>query len=207
MKELILIGIAGGSGSGKTTLTSELLNKYGKDKIAVIEQDSYYKDLSHLSLEERRTYNYDHPKAIDISLFQFQLSTLLKGRNINIPIYDFSNHVRLKNTKMIVPLPVIIVEGILVLYFQELLQLMVIKIYIDTPEDIRFKRRFDRDIKERGRTAESIRKQYISTVRPMHEEFVEPSKNSADIILLGQKDQGNIIEQVRLKLDPILNNR
>ena len=207
MKKLILIGIAGGSGSGKTTLTSELLNEYGKDKIAVIEQDSYYKDLSHLSLEERRTYNYDHPKAIDITLFQFQLSTLLKGRNINIPIYDFSNHVRLKNTKMIVPLPVIIVEGILVLYFQELRQLMVIKIYIDTPEDIRFKRRFDRDIKERGRTAESIRKQYISTVRPMHEEFVEPSKNSADIIFLGHKDQGNIIEQVRLKLDPILNNR
>ena len=207
MKELILIGIPGGSGSGKTTLTSELLNEYGKDKIAVIEQDSYYKDLSHLSLEERRTYNYDHPKAIDITLFQFQLSTLLKGRNINIPIYDFSNHVRLKNTKMIVPLPVIIVEGILVLYFQELRQLMVIKIYIDTPEDIRFKRRFDRDIKERGRTAESIRKQYISTVRPMHEEFVEPSKNSADIIILGYKDQGDIIEQVRLKLDPILNNR
>ena len=114
---------------------------------------------------------------------------------------------RLKNTKMIVPLPVIIVEGILVLYFQELRQLMVIKIYIDTPEDIRFKRRFDRDIKERGRTAESIRKQYISTVRPMHEEFVEPSKNSADIIILGHKDQGDIIEQVRLKLDPILNNR
>ena len=207
MKKLILIGIAGGSGSGKTTLTSELLNKYGKDKIAVIEQDSYYKDLSHLSLEERRTYNYDHPKAIDISLFQFQLSTLLKGRNINIPIYDFSNHVRLKNTKIIVPLPVIIVEGILVLYFQELRQLMVIKIYIDTPEDIRFKRRFDRDIKERGRTAESIRKQYISTVRPMHEEFVEPSKNSADIIILGHKDQGDIIEHVRLKLDSILNNR
>ena len=207
MKKLILIGIAGGSGSGKTTLTSELLNEYGKDKIAVIEQDSYYKDLSHLSLEERRTYNYDHPKAIDIALFQFQLSTLLKGRNINIPIYDFSNHVRLKNTKMIVPLPVIIVEGILVLYFQELRQLMVIKIYIDTPEDIRFKRRFDRDIKERGRTAESIRKQYISTVRPMHEEFVEPSKNSADIIILGYKDHGDIIEQVRLKLDPILNNR
>ena len=207
MKKLILIGIAGGSGSGKTTLTSELLNEYGKDKIAVIEQDSYYKDLSHLSLEKRRTYNYDHPKAIDITLFQFQLSTLLKGRNINIPIYDFSNHVRLKNTKMIVPLPVIIVEGILVLYFQELRQLMVIKIYIDTPEDIRFKRRFDRDIKERGRTAESIRKQYISTVRPMHEEFVEPSKNSADIIILGYKDQVDIIEQVRLKLDPILNNR
>ena len=207
MKKLILIGIAGGSGSGKTTLTSELLNEYGKDKIAVIEQDSYYKDLSHLSLEERRTYNYDHPKAIDITLFQFQLSTLLKGRNINIPIYDFSNHVRLKNTKMIVPLPVIIVEGILVLYFQELRQLMVIKIYIDTPEDIRFKRRFDRDIKERGRTAESIRKQYISTVRPMHEEFVEPSKNSADIIILGHKDQEDIIEQVRPKLDSILNNR
>ena len=207
MKKLILIGIAGGSGSGKTTLTSELLNEYGKDKIAVIEQDSYYKDLSHLSLEERRTYNYDHPKAIDISLFQFQLSTLLKGKNINIPIYDFSNHVRLKNTKMIVPLPVIIVEGILVLYFQELRQLMVIKIYIDTPEDIRFKRRFDRDIKERGRTAESIRKQYISTVRPMHEKFVEPSKNSADIIILGHKDQEDIIEQVRPKLDPILNNR
>ena len=207
MKKLILIGIAGGSGSGKTTLTSELLNEYGKDKIAVIEQDSYYKDLSHLALEERRTYNYDHPKAIDITLFQFQLSTLLKGRNINIPIYDFSNHVRLKNTKMIVPLPVIIVEGILVLYFQELRQLMVIKIYIDTPEDIRFKRRFDRDIKERGRTAESIRKQYISTVQPMHEEFVEPSKNSADIIILGHKDKGDIIEQVRSKLDPILNNR
>ena len=207
MKKLILIGIAGGSGSGKTTLTSELLKEYGKNKIAVIEQDSYYKDLSHLTFEERRTYNYDHPNAIDIALFQFQLSALLKGRNINIPIYDFSNHVRLKNTKIIVPFPVIIVEGILVLYFQELRQLMVIKIYIDTPEDIRFKRRFNRDIRERGRTAESIRKQYISTVRPMHEEFVEPSKNSADIIILGHNDQGNTIEQVRSKLDPILKNR
>ena len=207
MKKLILIGIAGGSGSGKTTLTSELLKEYGKNKIAVIEQDSYYKDLSHLTFEERRTYNYDHPNAIDIALFQFQLSTLLKGRNINMPIYDFSNHVRLKNTKIFAPFPVIIVEGILVLYFQELRQLMVIKIYIDTPEDIRFKRRFNRDIRERGRTAESIRKQYISTVRPMHEEFVEPSKNSADIIILGHNDQGNTIEQVRSKLDPILKNR
>ena len=112
MKKLILIGIAGGSGSGKTTLTSELLKEYGKNKIAVIEQDSYYKDLSHLTFEERRTYNYDHPNAIDIALFQFQLSALLKGRNINRPIYDFSNHVRLKNTKIIVPFPVIIVEGI-----------------------------------------------------------------------------------------------
>jgi len=207
VKKLILIGIAGGSCSGKTTLTSKLLKEYGKNKIAVIEQDSYYKDLSHLTFEERRTYNYDHPNAIDIALFQFQLSALLKGRNINRPIYDFSNHVRLKNTKIIVPFPVIIVEGILVLYFQELRQLMVIKIYIDTPEDIRFKRRFNRDIRERGRTAESIRKQYISTVRPMHEEFVEPSKNSADIIILGHNDQGNTIEQVRSKLDPILINR
>jgi len=130
----------------------------------------------------------------------------MNGRNINIPIYDFSQHVRLKNTKMITPFPVIIVEGILVLYFQQLRQLMVIKIYIDTPEDIRFKRRFNRDIKERGRTAESVKKQYISTVRPMHDKFVEPSKNSADIIILGHNNLENAIEQVKSKLDPMLKN-
>ena len=206
MKKCILIGIAGGSGSGKTSLAIKLLKEYGNNKLAVIEQDSYYKNLAHLTFDERAIYNYDHPDAIDIDLFQSQLSTLLNGRNINIPIYDFSQHVRLKNTKMITPFPVIIVEGILVLYFQQLRQLMVIKIYIDTPEDIRFKRRFNRDIKERGRTAESVKKQYISTVRPMHDKFVEPSKNSADIIILGHNNLENAIEQVKSKLDPMLKN-
>ena len=118
MKKCILIGIAGGSGSGKTSLAIKLLKEYGNNKLAVIEQDSYYKNLAHLTFDERAIYNYDHPDAIDIDLFQSQLSTLLNGRNINIPIYDFSQHVRLKNTKMITPFPVIIVEGILVLYFQ-----------------------------------------------------------------------------------------
>ncbi len=206
MKKCILIGIAGGSGSGKTSLAIKLLKEYGNNKLAVIEQDSYYKNLAHLTFDERAIYNYDHPDAIDIDLFQSQLSILLNGRNINIPIYDFSQHVRLKNTKMITPFPVIIVEGILVLYFQQLRQLMVIKIYIDTPEDIRFKRRFNRDIKERGRTAESVKKQYISTVRPMHDKFVEPSKNSADIIILGHNNLENAIEQVKSKLDPMLKN-
>ncbi|SVA20248.1 uncharacterized protein METZ01_LOCUS73102, partial [marine metagenome] len=206
VKKCILIGIAGGSGSGKTSLAIKLLKEYGNNKLAVIEQDSYYKNLAHLTFDERAIYNYDHPDAIDIDLFQSQLSTLLNGRNINIPIYDFSQHVRLKNTKMITPFPVIIVEGILVLYFQQLRQLMVIKIYIDTPEDIRFKRRFNRDIKERGRTAESVKKQYISTVRPMHDKFVEPSKNSADIIILGHNNLENAIEQVKSKLDPMLKN-
>ena len=206
MKKCILIGIAGGSGSGKTSLAIKLLKEYGNNKLAVIEQDSYYKNLAHLTFDERAIYNYDHPDAIDIDLFQSQLSTLLNGRNINIPIYDFSQHVRLKNTKMITPFPVIIIEGILVLYFQQLRQLMVIKIYIDTPEDIRFKRRFNRDIKERGRTAESVKKQYISTVRPMHDKFVEPSKNSADIIILGHNNLENAIEQVKSKLDPMLKN-
>ena len=206
MKKCILIGIAGGSGSGKTSLAIKLLKEYGNNKLAVIEQDSYYKNLAHLTFDERAIYNYDHPDAIDIDLFQSQLSILLNGRNINIPIYDFSQHVRLKNTKMITPFPVIIIEGILVLYFQQLRQLMVIKIYIDTPEDIRFKRRFNRDIKERGRTAESVKKQYISTVRPMHDKFVEPSKNSADIIILGHNNLENAIEQVKSKLDPMLKN-
>jgi|TARA_B100000315_G_scaffold210970_1_gene207536 uridine kinase len=206
VKKCILIGIAGGSGSGKTSLAIKLLKEYGNNKLAVIEQDSYYKNLAHLTFDERAIYNYDHPDAIDIDLFQSQLSILLNGRNINIPIYDFSQHVRLKNTKMITPFPVIIVEGILVLYFQQLRQLMVIKIYIDTPEDIRFKRRFNRDIKERGRTAESVKKQYISTVRPMHDKFVEPSKNSADIIILGHNNLENAIEQVKSKLDPMLKN-
>ena len=206
MKKCILIGIAGGSGSGKTSLAMKLLKEYGNNKLAVIEQDSYYKDLAHLTFDERAIYNYDHPDAIDIDLFQSQLSTLLNGRNIDIPIYDFSQHVRLKKTKMITPFPVIIVEGILVLYFQQLRQLMVIKIYIDTPEDIRFKRRFNRDIKERGRTAESVKKQYISTVHPMHDKFVKPSKNSADIIILGHNNLENAIEQVKSKLDPMLKN-
>ena len=181
----ILIGIAGGTGSGKTSIAKYLLKHFGNDELIVIEQDSYYKDNSNLSMDERNQQNFDHPEAIDIKLFNKQMESLLDGKPVKIPIYDFSNHNRIEEFQLVKPTKIIIVEGILTLYFESLRKLMDIKVFVDVPDKIRFKRRLSRDIKKRGRTLMSVTNQYESTVYPMYKQFVEPSKDFADIVITG----------------------
>ena len=181
----ILIGIAGGTGSGKTSIANHLLKQFGNDELIVIEQDSYYKDNSNLSMDERNQQNFDHPEAIDIELFNKQMQSLLGGKPVKIPIYDFSNHNRVEQLQLVKPTKIIIVEGILTLYFESLRKLMDIKVFVDVPDKIRFKRRLSRDIKKRGRTLMSVTNQYENTVYPMYKQFVEPSKDFADIIITG----------------------
>ena len=181
----ILIGIAGGTGSGKTSIANYLLKQFGNDELIVIEQDSYYKDNSNLSMDERNQQNFDHPEAIDIELFNKQMESLLGGKPVKIPIYDFSSHNRIEQLQLVKPTKIIIVEGILTLYFESLRKLMDIKVFVDVPDKIRFKRRLSRDIKKRGRTLMSVTNQYESTVYPMYKQFVEPSKDFADIIITG----------------------
>ena len=200
----IIIGIGGGTGSGKTSLAKGILAEYGEGEVAVIEQDSYYNDLSHIIYEKRVDQNYDHPDSIDIDLFESHLQQLLDGETIKIPTYDFSTHVRMDKTTPITQHHVIVVEGILALHYPQLRKLFTIKIFVDTPADIRFIRRLTRDIYERGRTPESVNKQYLSTVRPMHEQFVEPSKYYADLIIPEGGENKVAIDLIRTKIDSIL---
>ena len=182
-KKGILIGIAGGTGSGKTLVANRIMEELGSDQVTVLQQDSYYKDLSHLPFEERARQNFDHPDALDDELLYNHVRLLLAGEMVQVPVYDFSQHCRSRDTRTVGPHAVIILEGILILYNQRLRDLMDIKVYVDTDPDIRFIRRLLRDIKERGRTLESVVQQYLDTVRPMHLQFVEPSKRFADIIV------------------------
>jgi uridine kinase len=179
----IVIAIAGGSGSGKTTLTHEVLDKVGAEHIALLPHDAYYKDLSHLPPEHRAQINYDHPNSLETELLVNHVMELKKGHSIELPIYDFKVHTRTSETIRVEPKPIILVEGILIFAEPELRKLFDIKIFVDTDSDLRFIRRLQRDIAERGRTAESVVNQYLITVRPMHLEFVEQSKRYADIII------------------------
>ncbi|MDQ7052972.1 MAG: uridine kinase [candidate division KSB1 bacterium] len=182
-KKRILIGIAGGSGSGKTLVAQTLFRELGSDRVVIIEQDAYYKDLSHLPPEERARRNFDHPDAIDQDLLVQHIKELLAGKSIEQPIYDFASHTRKKETRRIGEHNIIILEGILILDSPRLRELMDIKVYVDTDSDIRLIRRLRRDVSERGRTVESVLDQYEKSVRPMHLQFVEPSKRYADIII------------------------
>ncbi len=183
MKKPILIGITGGTGSGKSTVAKEICSKFSEDYIAMIEQDSYYKDQSHLSMEERVKTNYDHPDAFDNELLISHLKSLLEGKDIEKPIYDFSVHTRKEETVKVEPRDIIILEGILVLSDQEIRNLLDIKIYVDTDADVRIIRRLVRDINERGRSVDSVINQYLTVVRPMHLQFIEPTKRYADLIV------------------------
>jgi len=180
----IIIGIAGGTASGKTTIARKIYDAslaYGS--VTIIKIDDYYKKLDHLTFEERKKINYDHPNAYDIDLLISQLNDLKQKKAINKPIYDFITHNRSKDCEIIKPSNVVIVEGILTFAIPELRQMFDVKIYVDTPDDVRFIRRLTRDIKLRGRSLDSVIDQYLSTVRPMHLMFVEPSKLYADIII------------------------
>lgn len=183
MENVIVIGIAGGSGSGKTLVTKRIFRELGSEKITVIQQDSYYKELSHLSLEERTKQNFDHPDSFDTPLLLEQLKGLLAGQAIEVPIYDFKTHSRKPETQRLGGHFIIVLEGILILHYPELRDLMDIKIYVDTADDIRLIRRIRRDVTERGRSLDSILEQYENSVRPMHLQFIEPSKRYADIIV------------------------
>ncbi len=183
MNKPILIGIAGGTGSGKSTVANEIYDALPKESILKIEQDSYYKDQSHLSFEERIKTNYDHPDAFDTELLLSHLEDLINGKAIEKPGYDFERHTRKPETVRVEPKDIIIVEGIMVLVEPEMRKLMDIKLFVDTDADVRIVRRMQRDIKERGRTMDSVIEQYLNVVRPMHLQFVEPTKRYADLII------------------------
>jgi uridine kinase len=176
----VVVGVAGGTGSGKTTVAREILRRAGTNQISLIQHDAYYKDLSDLPPAQRAMQNFDHPDALDNGLLIAHLKELKAERVVEIPVYDFTTHTRTAETVRVKPHRVILVEGILLFADEALRQLMDVKIYVDTDSDIRFIRRLQRDIAERGRTMESVIRQYLATVRPMHQEFVEPSKRYAD---------------------------
>ena len=181
--QALIIGIAGGSGSGKSTIASKIIEQVGEDRISSLQMDCYYKDLAHLPLEERAKNNFDHPASIDIELFTKHIQLLKSGIDIEKPEYDFVTHTRKRITKTIKAHPVIILEGILLYENPEVGKLIDIKTFVETPSDIRFIRRLMRDIKERGRTADSVVQQYYNTVRPMYKTFVAPTKEYADIMI------------------------
>jgi len=179
----LLIGIAGGTGSGKTSVTRAILDALPRDSVAVLEHDSYYKDQSYLSFEERLSTNYDHPFAFDTLLLIDHLQQLEQGKAIEKPQYSFVKHTRMSETQTILSRSVVILEGILILEDERIRDLLDIKVYVDTDADVRIIRRIVRDIQERGRTLESVVDQYLGVVRPMHMQFVEPTKRYADIII------------------------
>jgi uridine kinase len=179
----LIIGLGGGSGSGKTTIARSIVEAIGPDDVTLIQHDAYYHDQTDLPMEERVKVNYDHPDSFETSLLVAHLQELRAGRAIERPIYDFTVYNRLADTVRVEPKHAVIVEGILVLYEPELRELMDLKIYVDTDPDLRILRRLERDLKERGRSFDSVHDQYLDTVRPMHLQFVEPSKRYADIVI------------------------
>ncbi|TSA28090.1 uridine kinase [bacterium] len=183
MRKNIIIGIAGGTGSGKTTLAERIIEELNEPNVFIIKQDAYYKSYSALSFDERKNINFDHPDAFDTPLLMKHLNNLKNDFPIDMPQYDFANHLRKKETIPISPHKVIMLEGILVFENNELRNFLDIKIFVDTDSDVRILRRIKRDIQDRGRTFESVYNQYMNTVRPMHLEFVEPSKKYADVIV------------------------
>ncbi|NLV89488.1 MAG: uridine kinase [Tissierellia bacterium] len=205
MKRPLIIGITGGTGSGKSTVSKEIFKLIPEKKIVVIEQDSYYKDQSHLTFEERTKTNYDHPLAFDNELLVQHLKDLLANKPIEKPIYDFEKHTRKKETVTVEPKDIIILEGILILFEEEIRNLLDIKIFVDTDSDVRVIRRILRDIRERGRTLESVINQYMDTVRPAHLQFIEPTKRYADIVIPEGGYNKVAIDIMVAKINSILN--
>jgi len=200
----VILGVAGGTGSGKTTVAHALLDAVGAERLAFLPQDNYYRDIEWKDEKQLLSYNFDHPSALDTELFVEHLRTLKSGRPVEAPIYDFVHHRRSKETRRIEPQQVIMAEGILLLAEPDIRGLLDFKIYVDTDSDVRLKRRILRDIHERGRALEDILRQYMETVRPMHLEFVEPSKRWADVIVPEGGANRVALEMVTARLEQLL---
>ena len=179
----LIIGICGGTGSGKTTVANRILESVSASEVVFLQQDSYYRNITDLPLDYRNIANFDHPDALDNDLLVNHVRRLKAGEAVELPVYDFCTHTRMNETRHVDAKPIVIVEGILIFADPRLLEQMDIKVFVDTPDDIRFIRRLRRDLDERGRTVESVIEQYVATVRPMHMQFVEPSKRHADVII------------------------
>ena len=179
----LIIGICGGTGSGKTTVANRILESVSASEVVFLQQDSYYRNITDLPLDYRNIANFDHPDALDNDLLVNHVRRLKAGEGVELPVYDFRTHTRMNETRHVEAKPIVIVEGILIFADPRLLEQMDIKVFVDTPDDIRFIRRLRRDLAERGRTVESVIEQYVATVRPMHMQFVEPSKRHADVII------------------------
>ena len=209
MDDIMVVGIAGGTGSGKTPLTKKLMQRFGGD-VSVIYHDNYYKAHHNMSYEERSRLNYDHPDSFDTDLLIQAVKDLKAGRSVTCPVYDYTIHDRSDKVIVVRPAKVIIVEGILIFQSRELCQQMDIKIYVDTDADVRILRRIVRDVRDRGRSLDSVVNQYLSTVKPMHEQFVEPSKRNADIIIPegghNQVAMEMVMERVRAHIERCKNN-
>jgi uridine kinase len=200
----LVIGIAGGSGSGKTTLAHLILERVGQDRIAYLPHDAYYKDLSDLPLNQRATINFDHPNSLDTDLLTQHVKQLKNNQAVDLPVYDFKTHSRTSQFRHVEPRQVIMVEGILIFVEAALRSLLDVKVFVDTDADLRLIRRLERDIQERGRTTEMVVRQYLSTVRPMHLEFVEPSKRYADVIIPEGGLNAVAMEMVVARLESLL---
>lgn len=207
MSRRILIGIAGGSGSGKTLVARTIVRELGSDRVVIIDQDSYYKNLDDIPLRDRETRNFDHPDAFDNELLKQHVRELLGGHSVEQPIYDYGEHRRLTETRTIGEHLVIVLEGILIFGDPELRDLMDIKLFIDADADVRFIRRLRRDLTERGRSVDSIVRQYEESVRPMHTQFVEPSKRWADVIIPEGGHNKVAIDLVKTKIRELLRER
>ena len=206
MKKGILIGIAGASGSGKTLIANSIIESLGSDKAVIIQEDSYYKDLSDVPFEERKGRNFDHPDAFDHDLMAKHLLQLLNGEAVSHTIYDYKLHTRSKETKSVGPGNLIILEGILIFNKAQLRELIDYRVFINTPPDICFIRRLKRDIEERGRTVDSVIKQYTETVRPMYLQFTEPSRQYADILISGEGRNSKAVDILMTKINALLHN-
>ena len=204
MKKGILIGIAGPSGSGKTSVAARIIKSLIADQAVILQEDSYYKDLSHVPHEERSASNFDHPDAFDHDLLAKHLLQLLDGEAVSHPVYDYKLHTRSKETRTVGPGALIILEGILVFTNAKLRELMDYRAFIDTPLDICFIRRLKRDVEERGRTVDSVTRQYIETVRPMCLQFIEPSRRYADIIISGVEENREEVEALVTRINALL---
>ena len=198
-----LIGISGGSGTGKTTIVKSLVNHYG-NKTAVLELDSYYKDFSGLTIDDREKLNFDHPESFDYNLLNAHINLLLKNEKIKSPIYDYKKHKRKKLSKTIYPNKLIFVEGTLTFYFKEIVKSMSLKIFIQATEKVRYTRRLNRDIMYRARTKESIHIQYHKTVKPMYDEYVKPLKSQADLVISGESDLIDNRNKIIKKIDSMI---
>ena len=203
----LIIGISGGTGSGKTRFTKELIKRCDSDNIVHISQDSYYKDLSHISYEERCNINFDSPSSINFNELKNDIQNLINDKTTNIPVYSFKRHKRLNENLTINPKPIIIIEGIFVFHDPKIRDLINCKVFVDTPSDIRILRRAKRDINKRDRSIESIFSQYVNTVKPMHEKFIEPTINYADIIVKDGGKNQMAIEVINNKLIPMIKSK